>query len=126
WRGARDILRCSPHFHSVPRFDSVIYEDDNNPLAIGQLHFVFRCHLPGNASLNLALVQAFDRTAWRPNTRTDCPIRPKLPLQSFHFIALEHIVCDALVCQIFGGKHGMYYIIDCIDEDMYLRFHNIN
>ncbi|KAJ7089391.1 hypothetical protein C8R44DRAFT_958086 [Mycena epipterygia] len=35
-------------------------------------------------------------TAWWPNTRMDCPIHEKLPLQSCHFIVLEHIVCGAL------------------------------
>ncbi|KAJ7811153.1 hypothetical protein B0H14DRAFT_2299339, partial [Mycena olivaceomarginata] len=51
WRSARDILRCNSHFHGAPRFDSVIYEDEDNPLAMGQFHFVFRCHLPGDVAL---------------------------------------------------------------------------
>ncbi|KAJ7040846.1 hypothetical protein C8F04DRAFT_948197, partial [Mycena alexandri] len=117
WRGARDILRCNPHFHGVPRFDSV---------AIGQLHFVFRCHLPSDVTLDLAIVRPFRRTAWQPKTRTDCPIREKLSLNSSYFIALEHITRGTLLCSIFGGKDGMHYIIDCIDEDMYLRINNID
>ncbi|KAJ7759514.1 hypothetical protein B0H16DRAFT_1313294 [Mycena metata] len=126
WRSGRDILRCNPHFHGNPRFDSVIYEDDNNPLAIGQLHFVFRCHLPGGAALDLALVRPFRSTVWHPNTRTDCPIREKLPLKNSYFIALEHVVRGILPCPIFGGREGMHYIIDCVDEDMYLRLNNID
>ncbi|KAJ7153830.1 hypothetical protein C8R46DRAFT_912239 [Mycena filopes] len=126
WRGARDILRCSSLFHGLPRFDSVIYEDDNDPLALGQLHFVFRCHLPGDVALDLAIIQPFRTTAWQPKTRTDCPVRQKLTLKNSHFIALEHVVRGTLLCPIFGGKDGMHYIIDCVDEDMYLRLNNID
>ncbi|KAJ7267758.1 hypothetical protein C8J57DRAFT_1181509 [Mycena rebaudengoi] len=126
WRSARDILRCNPHFHGAPRFDSVIYEDDDSSLAMGQFHFLFRCHLPGDSALDLAMVRPFRRTAWQPNTRTDCPIREILPLKGCHFIAVEHIVRGALLSPIFGGKDGMHYIIDCIDEDMYLRVHNVD
>ncbi|KAF8147227.1 hypothetical protein K438DRAFT_1626454 [Mycena galopus ATCC 62051] len=126
WRSARDILRCNPHFHGAPRFDSVIYEDNDDPLAMGQFHFVFRCHLPGDVTLDLAMIRPFRKTAWRPNTRTDCPLRERLPLKKCHFIALEHIVRGALLSPIFGGKDGMHYIIDCIDEDMYLRVNDID
>jgi hypothetical protein len=126
WRSARDILRCNPHFHGAPRFDSVIYEDDDDPLAMGQFHFIFRCHLPGDVALDLAMIRPFRRTTWQPNTRTDCPIREKLPLNRCQFIALEHIVRGALLSPIFGGKDGMHYIMDCIDEDMYLRVNNLN
>jgi hypothetical protein len=49
-----------------------------------------------------------------------------LPLKNCHFIALEHIVRGILLCPIFGGQDGMHYIVDCIDEDMYLRVNNIN
>ncbi|KAJ7854793.1 hypothetical protein B0H13DRAFT_2206143 [Mycena leptocephala] len=48
WRNARDILRCNPKFHNAPRFDSVIYETDDDQLAMGQLQFVFRAHLPSH------------------------------------------------------------------------------
>ncbi|KAJ7129205.1 hypothetical protein C8R44DRAFT_872498 [Mycena epipterygia] len=36
----------------------------------------------------------FSTTAWWPNTGMACPICEKLPLQSCHFIALEHIGLD--------------------------------
>ncbi|KAJ7079129.1 hypothetical protein B0H15DRAFT_859196 [Mycena belliarum] len=126
WRSARDILRCNSHFHNAPRFDCVIFETDDDPIAIGELQFVFRCHLPGGAALDLALVRPFRKTSWQPNTRTNCPIREKMATASCGFIALEHVVRGTLLCPIFGGKAGMHYIIDCIDEDMYLRINSIN
>ncbi|KAJ7494983.1 hypothetical protein FB451DRAFT_1019574, partial [Mycena latifolia] len=108
WRSARDILRCNPQFHNAPRFNCVIYETNDDPIAIGELHFVFRCHLPGNGTLDLAMVRPFSKTSWQPNTRTDCPIREKMPATTSSFIALEHVVRGALLCPIFGGKTGRH------------------
>lgn len=93
---------------------------------MGELHFVFRCHLPGNAALDLAVVRPFSKTSWQPNTRTDCPIREKKPAGTSDFIALEHVVRGVLLSPIFGGKAGMHYVIDCVDEDMYLRVNNVD
>ncbi|KAJ6601689.1 hypothetical protein DFH09DRAFT_1480656, partial [Mycena vulgaris] len=124
WRSARDILRCNPKFHNAPRFDSVMYDTDDDPLAMGQLQFMFRAHLPSGAKLDLATIRPFRKTSWQPKTQTDCPIREQVPVQSSIFITLEHIVRGVLLCPIFGGRQDMHYVIDCIDEDMYLRLHN--
>ncbi|KAJ6485311.1 hypothetical protein C8R47DRAFT_1016572 [Mycena vitilis] len=126
WRSARDILRCNPKFHNAARYDSVIYETDDDPLAMGQLQFMFRALLPSGAELDLAMIRPFRKTPWQPKTPTDCPVREHLSPQSSFFIALEHVQRGALLCPIFGGKQGMYYIIDCVDEDMYLRVNNID
>jgi hypothetical protein len=126
WRSARDILRCNPQFHSVPRFDSVIYSADDDPLAIGQLELLFRCRLPGNTSLDLAMIRPFRRTSWKPKTRTDCPIREATSAGNSKFIALAHVVRGALLCPTLGGRAGVLYAMDYTDEDMYLRIHNIH
>jgi hypothetical protein len=125
WRNARDILRCNLKFHNAPRFDSVIHETDDDPLAMGQLQFVFRAHLPSGAKLDLAMIRQFSKTSWQPRTRTDCPIREKLSAQSSMFITLEHVVRGALLSPISGARQDMHYVIDCVDEDMYLRVNNI-
>ncbi|KAJ7822160.1 hypothetical protein B0H13DRAFT_2204392, partial [Mycena leptocephala] len=125
WRNARDILRCNPKFHNAPRFDSVIYETDDDQLAMGQLQFVFRAHLPSGAKLDLAMIRQFRKTSWQPRTRTDCPIREKLSAQSSMFITLEHVVRGALLSPISGARQDMHYVIDCVDGDMYLRVNNI-
>jgi hypothetical protein len=103
----------------------VIYETDDNPQAMGQLQLIFRCHLPNNAKLDLAMIRPFRKTSWQPKTATDCPIREQVSTQSSLFIALEHVVRGALLCPIFGVRRDMHYVIDCIDEDMYLRVNNI-
>ncbi|KAJ7434391.1 hypothetical protein B0H11DRAFT_1757690, partial [Mycena galericulata] len=125
-RSARDILRYNPKFHNAPRFDSVIYETDDDPLAMGQLQFVFRAHLPSGAELDLAMIRPFRKTSWQPRTPTDCPIREQFSVQSSVFITLEHIVRGALLCPIFGARQDIHYVTDCLDEDMYLRVNNID
>ncbi|KAJ7344065.1 hypothetical protein DFH08DRAFT_701692 [Mycena albidolilacea] len=126
WRSSRDILHCNPRFHNAPRFDCIIYETDDDLIAMGELFFVFRCHLPGNVVIDFAMVRTFRKTTWQPNTRTDCPIREKMPATAASFVTLEHVVHGTLLCPIFGGKAEMHYIIDCVDEDMYLRVNNID
>ncbi|KAJ7181268.1 hypothetical protein C8R46DRAFT_1211522 [Mycena filopes] len=118
--------RPSAYSKACGRFDCVIYETDDDPLAMAQLQLVFRAHLPNGTNLDLAMVRPFRKTRWQPKTSTDRPVREQLSQQSSTFIALEHIVRGALLCPIFGGKQGMHYIVDCIDEDMYLRVNNID
>ncbi|KAJ7899232.1 hypothetical protein B0H14DRAFT_2556800 [Mycena olivaceomarginata] len=86
-----NVIRHEDKIQAVIRFDSVIYEDKNSPLAMGELHFLFRCHLPGDAAIDLVIIRPFRTTAWKPNTYTDCLIRKNLPLNNCHFIALEHV-----------------------------------
>ncbi|KAJ7621832.1 hypothetical protein B0H17DRAFT_887260, partial [Mycena rosella] len=45
WKLARDIFRCNPCFHTRARYDSIIYEGQNDDSAMGQLELEFRCHL---------------------------------------------------------------------------------
>ncbi|KAJ7864479.1 hypothetical protein B0H14DRAFT_2574409 [Mycena olivaceomarginata] len=75
WNSDRDILRCNPKFHGRPRYDSIIYEADGNDLAMGQLELIFRCHLPHQKSLDLAMIRPYCNSSWTAKTRTDCPIR---------------------------------------------------
>ncbi|KAJ6555852.1 hypothetical protein B0H19DRAFT_947189, partial [Mycena capillaripes] len=120
WRSTRDILRCNPHFHGTPRYDCVIYSASDDPLAMGPLKLLFRCRLPGNVCLDLAMILS----SWKPKTRTDCPIRAQASAASSKFIALTYVIRGVFLCPIFAGRAGMFYVVDCIDEDMYLRINN--
>ncbi|KAJ7982921.1 hypothetical protein DFH06DRAFT_712593 [Mycena polygramma] len=88
--------------------------------------FMFRALLPSGAELDLAMIRPFRKTSWQPKTATDCPVREQLSPQSSFFISLEHVQRGALLCPFFGGKPGMHYIIDCADDDMYLRVNNVD
>ncbi|KAJ6563090.1 hypothetical protein DFH09DRAFT_920365, partial [Mycena vulgaris] len=106
WRGAGDILRCNPHYHGLPRYDSVIFSAEDDVLAMGQLDFVFRCHLPHRVSLDLALIRPYRTSSWRPKTRTDCPIRERTSRPIF--IAVEHVTRGVLLSPIFGATKEVF------------------
>ncbi|KAJ7082070.1 hypothetical protein B0H15DRAFT_785946 [Mycena belliarum] len=124
WKLARDILRCNPCFHTRPRYDSIIYESQGDELAMGQLVFVFRCHLPQSISLDLPLIRPYRRSTWAARTRTDCPMREWGSGSAF--IALEHVTRGTLLCPIFGAPRKVFYVVDCVDEDMFLRVNSID
>ncbi|KAK7007202.1 hypothetical protein R3P38DRAFT_3325584 [Favolaschia claudopus] len=124
WKSERDILRCNPSFHNEPRYDSVIFNAEDDPLAMAELALVFRCFLPDGVKLGLAMVRPFRRSSWHPKTRTDCPIRERK--SGVMFIALEHVVRGVLLCPIFGASREAFYVIDTIDGDMFLRINGID
>jgi hypothetical protein len=124
WRSSRDILHCNPEFNNCSRYDSIIYSAEDDPIAMGQLILVFRCFLPCNVTLDLAMIKPYRNSSWQPKTRTDCPIREQNA--GGVFIALEHLVRGALLCPIFGASREAFYVVDCIDEDMFLRINGID
>ncbi|KAJ7682365.1 hypothetical protein DFH06DRAFT_1289864 [Mycena polygramma] len=108
WRSARDILRCNPQFHNAPRYDSVIYESDDDPLAMGQLQFMFRALLPSGAELDLAMIRPFRKTAPNPH---------RLPSSGAAFSAIVVFHCTG-TCSTGGfampnrwwkTRHALYY-----------------
>jgi hypothetical protein len=42
------------------------------------------------------------------------------------FMALEHVTQGALLCPIFGAPHKIFYVVDCVDADMFLRINDID
>ncbi|KAJ7095549.1 hypothetical protein C8R44DRAFT_644930 [Mycena epipterygia] len=124
WKLGRDILRCNAQFHGRSRYDSVIYEAHDEDLAMGQLEMVFRCHLPRKVCLDLAMIKPYCKSSWAARTHTDCPMREWGPRSTF--IALEHVTRGALLCPIFGESREVFYVIDCVDEDMFLRVNEID
>jgi hypothetical protein len=92
---------------------------------MGQLQLVFRCHLPQKVTLDLAMIRPYRKSSWAARTRTDCPTREWSPGGAI-FIALEHVTRGALLCPIFGALRQVFYVVDCIDEDMFLRVNNID
>ncbi|KAJ7606248.1 hypothetical protein FB45DRAFT_765753, partial [Roridomyces roridus] len=130
WKQGRDILRCNPMFHGRPRYDSVTYSADRDESAMGRLKFLFRCQLPSKETIDLALVRPYRRSSWHPPTRTDCPIREWAPARAGQyktaFIALEHITRGCLLSPIFGASREVFYVMDCVDADMFLRLHDID
>ncbi|KAJ7325459.1 hypothetical protein DFH08DRAFT_926312 [Mycena albidolilacea] len=129
WKEGQDVLRCNAKFHGRKRYNSVMYAANDDPMAMGHLEFLFRCHPPYRRTIDLALVRPYRASNWSPRTRTDCPIREWQPAHAEHckatFVALEHTVRGALVCPIFGAPREVFYVVDCIVADMFLRIHEI-
>ncbi|KAJ6456842.1 hypothetical protein DFH09DRAFT_961740 [Mycena vulgaris] len=119
WNKGTDILRCNPIFHGRQRYDSIIYEAQGDDLAMGQLELVFCCHLSKKVSFDLALIRPYRKSTWAARTHTDCPMREWSPGSTF--IALEHVTRGALLCPIFGAPREVFYLVDCVDGDMFLR-----
>jgi hypothetical protein len=111
-------------FHGRRRYDSIIYEAQGDDLAMGQLELVFRCHLPRKVTLDLPMIRPYRKSTWAARARTDYPMRKWSP--GSIFIALEHVTRGALLCPIFGAPREVFYVIDCVDEDKFLRVDNIN
>ncbi|KAK6988291.1 hypothetical protein R3P38DRAFT_2473944, partial [Favolaschia claudopus] len=74
-------------------------------------------------TLDLAMIRPFRKSSWQPRTRTDCPIRERQ--SGVMFIAMEHVVRGVVLCPIFEKPRYMSNVIDCVDEDMFLRINGI-
>ncbi|KAF7325465.1 hypothetical protein MKEN_00395100 [Mycena kentingensis (nom. inval.)] len=125
WTGKRDILRCNPSFWHRPRYDCVIYNADVDPLSLARLLAIFRCTTHAGRSFDLAYVQRFKNSKWRPNTAWD-GCRVVDPAPRAEFLPLEYVVRGAYLARASGTATDHYFPLDTIDDDMFLRLNNID
>ena len=122
WDIKTDYLRCSPEFSGSPRYDFVIANLPQGR-AFAQLVFIFVCRV-GGWDYRLGLVQPLAKVSrantkkvdkelsiyrWQIRSRARCEVIP-----------VDSIVCGAVLIKdtIYNGD---YFIMDTLDEDMYLR-----
>ena len=122
WRIKTDYLRCNPKFNKFPRYDFVIV-DFPQGRAFAQLVFIFICWVNGR-DYRLALTQPLEKKS-RSNTRSlDKSLsiyRWNIRAQSrCEVINLDSIVRGAVLVEDPRYK-GDYFVIDTLDEDMFLR-----
>jgi len=131
YRVGHDILRCTNQWYGRgPRHDCVIIErDDNEPLAFARLQHLFRCTLEGDRSLvaDIAVVSHFTRPQrhFRPRTAVEgwTVVEEQ---SSLAFMHLSAVVRGALLCPVFGTQRtGLFYPVDTIDSDMFLRLNHL-
>jgi hypothetical protein len=86
---------------------------------------LLRCTIPGNSTFDLAFVYRFKNSKWKPRTIwKGCRVveecgRPE-------FLPLEHVARGALLARAWGSERtNLYFPIDTIDDDMFLRLNNI-
>ncbi|KAJ7272206.1 hypothetical protein C8J57DRAFT_1318109, partial [Mycena rebaudengoi] len=125
WTGQHDILRCNESFWHRPRYDYVLYNSDADPLAIAQLLALFRCTIHNGDSFDLAFVQRFKNSQWRPNTAWD-GCRVVDPVGRPEFLSLEHVARGVFMAKAAGVPAEHYFPLDTIDDDMFLRLNNID
>lgn len=125
WSPQRDILRCNPKFYGRPRYDCVLYNAESDPLSLARLIGLLRCTIPGGAKFDLAFVYRFKNSKWKPRTFwRGCRVveecrRPE-------FLPLEHVARGALLAHAWGTKRtNLFFPIDTIDDDMFLRLNKM-
>jgi hypothetical protein len=121
-----DYLRCNPQFSGHPRYDFVIANGSQGCTFV-QLVFVFVCQV-GGQDYRLVLVQPLEKSPranvkkvdkdlsifrWRVRARTRCEVIP-----------LDSIVRGAVLVKD-TDYAGDYFVIDTLDEDMYLRIRQL-
>lgn len=127
WHIKTDYLRCNPMFSGRPRYDFVIV-DRPGGLVFAQLAFVFVCRVGGH-DYHLALVQSLEKKS-RSNMKI---IDKNLSISRWHIrprdrcevIPLNYIVRGAVLVED-AQYSGDYFVIDTLDEDMFLRVHKMS
>lgn len=126
WTAERDILRCSSLFQGSPRHDCIIYADADTPLAFARLLAVLRVGVPNGQDIDLAMVHNFRNSKWKPQTAwKGCKVVDEQ--RSVDFIPLDCVARGALLAQARGSsRKDVYFVVDTVDDDMYLRINCID
>ncbi len=104
-----------------PRYDCVIINDDAPGVTISRLQDLIRCWLPSGKVIDLALMNGFSPSKWKPRTAwKGCRVVEED--KSSFFMLMEYVTRGGLVCPV-SDRDGELrnYIVDSIDSDMLLR-----
>ena len=126
WQVKTDYLRCNPMFHGHPRYDFIIANLPRGHV-FAQLVLVFICRV-GERNYRLALIQPLDKVS-RPSTRN---VDKGLSIHRWNIRARSKCEVISLDCIVRGAVlvrdptfSGDYFVIDVLDEDMFLRVKQI-
>ena len=122
WHVKTDYLRCNPSFSGRPRYDFIIMNRLQERI-FARLVFVFVCQVNGH-NYHLALVQPLDKKV-RPNTKS---VDKNLSIYRWHIRARNRCEVIPLGCIVRGAVlvedtkyKGDYFVIDTLDDDMFVR-----
>lgn len=126
WRVKTDYLRCNPKFHGRPRYDFVIANLSRGCI-FAQLVFVFVCRV-NEHDYRLAIIQPLEKTT-RSSTKE---VDKKLSIYRWKIRARNRCEVVPLNCIVRGAVlvgdpkfRGDYFVIDTLDDDMFLRVKKI-
>ncbi|KAK0467480.1 hypothetical protein IW261DRAFT_1680440 [Armillaria novae-zelandiae] len=131
WCFMTDILRCSPNFHSRPRYNFILLKTDQGPM-FAQLVLVFECVVHGT-TYPLMLVRPFGE-AVGPMSQKDRDLgfyRVRTKIESNPFIiSIYSVIRGALLIKDVTNQGGQpvkdYFVVDMIDADMFLRMQKLS
>ena len=122
WNIKKDYLRCNPNFNKRPRYDFLIVDLPRGRV-FAQLVFLFACRV-NDHEYHLALIQALDKTS-RAHTRD---VDENLSIFRWHIRDRTRCEVVPVNCIVRGAVlvadkeyKGDYFVIDALDEDMFLR-----
>ncbi|KAJ7194520.1 hypothetical protein GGX14DRAFT_377927, partial [Mycena pura] len=125
WSPQRDIVRCSPIFHGQPRYDCVLFNAESDPLSLARLVTLLRVKVPNGRAFDLAFVRPFKNTTWKPYISWN-GMRVVEECSKPAFLPLQHVERAALLARAYGTQRdNLYFPLDTVDEDMFLRLNNI-
>ncbi|KAJ7802468.1 hypothetical protein B0H14DRAFT_2385466, partial [Mycena olivaceomarginata] len=125
WSPQTDILRCSDSFHDRPRHDCVLYNAEADPLSLARLIALLRCQVSNDRFFDLAFVDRFKNSHWRPKTNWNgCRVVEAYGKPAF--LPLEYIARGAFLTPAYGTEQDLYFPLDTVDEDMFLRLNYID
>ena len=117
-----DYLRCNPKFSGRPRYDFVLANRQQEAI-FAQLVFVFTCRVNGH-EYRLALIQPLEKKS-QPSTRN---VDKNLSISRWHIQTRSRCEVVPLDCIVRGAVlvadtkfAGDYFVIDTLDEDMFLQ-----
>ena len=120
-----DYLRCNPKFNGHPRYNFVIANlPSPRGLTFAQLVFAFTCRISGGVH-RLALIQRMEKQCRSATTRK---IDKSLSIHRWTIQARSRCETIPLDCIVRGAVllkdteyASDYFVIDTLDEDMFLR-----
>ncbi|KAJ7347355.1 hypothetical protein DFH08DRAFT_914503 [Mycena albidolilacea] len=117
WMGETDILRCNPDYHSNPRYDHVLVNQNDNDrdLAVAHLVELLRCRLPDQSTHDIAVVRMLKPSKWVPKTKW-AGVRVYDEKKSLDFVMIKYLIRGAHMIPVFNTKKlSMTYRNDLID-----------
>lgn len=122
WKLQIDHLRCSPEFHSHPRYDCIIFRTHDGPI-FAQLKFAFTV-VSDDDIIPIVLVQAFDKHDSSLFRKKDgdlelIRLRQRSVQQAELFFA-RSIIRGAVIFPAYDEEKDSI-LFDILDTDMFLR-----
>ena len=123
WKVETDHLRCSPDFHSHPRYDCIILQTNDGPI-FAQLKFAFTVPSNDDTIIPIVLVQAFDNhdnLTFRKKDRDLELIRLRQrSVKKAEFFFARSIIRGAVIFPAYDEEKDSV-LFDILDTDMFLR-----